>query len=195
MSTSDAIALPSRRAALRGHRATPRRQSPVSRLGRILGALALLATVVIALLNSASYRAAEALGAARLLGGVVDGDISTVGDVYYVTTQSFVQGFRVSPECTSLILIAPLLVLSAILLVFSRARAWRLGLGVVTMIALVFAINFFRLALIGFSSLTWGMSTGYPISHTFVGSVIGILGFVSGLAALLLISVGRRRKR
>jgi len=186
MSSSQATPAPTQR--LRHHGV------PV-RLLRLGAAGAILAAAAVAALNGAAYRALEAAGAAFLLERLFPGDSSASRDTFWIVTEHFAQGFRVSVECTSLILIAPLLILAAVMLAATRVRFWRLAVAIPVMLSIITVINELRLALIGFSSITWGMNAGYQISHTFVGSVLGIFGFVAGLATLLVISLGRRRKQ
>jgi exosortase/archaeosortase family protein len=158
-------------------------------------AAAVIATAVgAAILWNEQYRSAEATMAAWLLRPFVDGNVGTWGTVFFVQEGDSVLGLRITVECTALVLIAPLMILAAVLLAVARTRWVRTGLGVLAMIAIVTVVNEIRLALIGFSTERWGVDQGYTISHTFVGSFIGIIGFVLGLTALIAITVGRRRK-
>jgi exosortase/archaeosortase family protein len=168
--------------------------------GRVDSALRwIVATVIVAAVGAGvlwneAYRSVEATIAAWVLRPFVDGQVGTWGTVFYVQDGDSVLGLRITAECTALVLIAPLLLLSAVLLVAARTRWARSGLGILVMIAVITVVNEIRLALIGFSTERWGVEQGYVISHTFVGSVIGIIGFVLGLSALILITVGRGRK-
>lgn len=164
------------------------------RILRALGGLALVGLVVAGVHWSALYRTFEAKLAAITLAPFVKGAGSS-GGTFYLEQNGGLLGLQITAECTALILIAPLIVLAAVLLVFTRARAWRIAVGLVLMWVIITAVNEARLALIGFSSSTWGIDLGYTISHTYVGSVIGIFGFVAGLAALLITAGTVRRKR
>jgi exosortase/archaeosortase family protein len=172
-------------------RRTPHR---APRILRSLGGLALVAVVVAGVHWSALYRTFEAKLAAITLAPFAERAGSS-GSTFYLQQDGGLIGLQITAECTALILIAPLIVLAAVLLVFTRARAWRITVGLLLMWIIITAVNEARLALIGFSSSTWGIDLGYTISHTYVGSVIGILGFVAGLAALLITTGTVRRIR
>jgi exosortase/archaeosortase family protein len=170
-----------------------RRRDRRGRLPRAIVAAVVVAAVVVGALGNAQYRAVEAFLASALLRPFVDATTSSVGSVIVVSDTHRVFGLDVTAECTALILIAPLLLLAAALLLFGRAPWWRTALGVAAMVTVVTVVNEVRLALIGYSTLRWGIDQGYEISHTFVGSVIGIVGFALGLAVLVLITVGGKR--
>ena len=169
------------------------RRRPAVLVGRSACAVValLLAGAVVAF--NGIYRTAEANAAALVLRPFVGGNATAVRDIFWVYPQGFSYGFQVSSECTAILLIAPLLLLTAALFVFTRAAVWRVWLGTIAMYAIVTIVNEFRLALIALSGVHWGMKSGYEIAHVFVGSFVGIVGFAAGLTALILISVGRRR--
>ncbi len=180
------------RRALRAKASRPVGRAP--RILRLLGGLVLVAMVAAGVHANGLYRALEAKLAALTLAPFSKGTGSS-GDTFYLHQKGGLIGLQITSECTALILIAPLVVLAAVLLVFTRARVWRIGAGLALMWVTITAVNEARLALIGFSSSTWGIDLGYTISHTYVGSVIGIFGFVAGLAALLLTTGTVRRTR
>lgn len=164
-------------------------------LGRLTAAGVLVAIATAGVIGNAGYRHLEALGAAALIRPLIDGRTWASGATYSVLTPHFGHGFRVTAECTGLVLVVPLLAVAAALLILTRAPVRRVLLGAVAMVVVVTAANEFRLALIGWSTLTWGMDPGYTVSHTFIGSAIGLLGFACGLTVLVLIAVGTRRRR
>lgn len=161
---------------------------------RITGALVFLAIGAIATVYNDAYRSFEAALAAVTLAPVVATSGSS-SDTYFVVVDNGMIGLQITPECTALILLVPLIVIAGILLVFTRAAAWRIGAGVLAMYAVVTLVNEVRLALIAVATVEWGVDVGYPISHVYVGSVIGILGFVAGLAVLLIVAGTTRKRR
>lgn len=102
---------------------------------------------------------------------------------------------RVTVECTTLLIGVPLTVVGAVILASTRVPWSRSVLGILAMWAIIFVVNLLRLVIIGWSTQTWGLDPGYEISHVFVGSVVGIIGYALGLAALLLIVGVRPRRR
>lgn len=176
------------------HRVETAHHTPAwDRVMRITTAAVVLIAVVAAVIRNETYRSIEAALAADVMRPFLPGVSGSSGTVLFLKADGNFLGLEVTAECTSLILIGPLLATAAALLATTKVRWWRISLGSVVMIAIVTAVNEFRLALIAYATQTWGIDPGYEVSHTFVGSVIGIFGFVAGLAALLLIGLGRQR--
>ncbi|MFL6105747.1 MAG: exosortase/archaeosortase family protein [Marmoricola sp.] len=184
--------------SLQEQRATsPRRARlrPVVVAGRLTCALVVLALAAGTVLWDDTYRSFEATGASLLVGHLVGGRAAVTDDIFWVYPGGFVHGFRVTSECTAVLLVAPLLGLTAALFAFTRAPMWRLWLASGAMLAIVTAVNEFRLAFIAFASVRWGMHSGYDLAHVLIGSSIGIVGFAGGFVALLVIGLGRNRPR
>jgi exosortase/archaeosortase family protein len=170
------------------------RSGTVRVLARYSLVTVLLAVVAAIVTGHAFYRATEAALAAGVLRFVGVASF-TSQDVFYVPVRHGVVGLEVTPECTAILLIAPLVMLAAVLVLVARAPVVRALLGVVGMVVIVTVINEIRLAVIGWSTQRWGIDPGYEISHTFVGSVIGIAGFAVGLAFLLVVALGHSKRR
>lgn len=140
------------------------------------------------LLFEDAFRALEASLSAHVASPFVSQPAWSSRDYFYIwISDERLIGFHVTPECSATILLAPLIILAGGLLAGTRVRWIRTLTGTAVMIAVVLAVNVLRIALIGVFSKQWGMDTGYPIAHTFIGSAIAIIGFALGLAALLLI--------
>lgn len=172
-----------------------RHHTPQGLVARIVCALAALGLGGAGVFWNGVYRGYEAVGAAILLNPLVGNRTAAVGDAFYVFIPGFNKAFAVTAECTAIILVAPILVLTATIILFTRAPLWRVGLGVVAMFVVITVINEIRLAFIAWATMRFGVDAGYPMAHVLVGSIVGILGFAAGLAALLLISLGRRHRR
>lgn len=198
--SSDSLALPLRRST---HQApsttrTPAMPSlgPVVRAVRVLLAVALIAASVAAVAFNDVFRAFEAQVATWALSPVVGDQVDAARDVYFVWTSSdTLVGLQVTAECTVLILGVPLTVFAAVLLATTRIRTLRVLPAIGAMWIIVIAVNAIRLAVIGWATQTWGIDPGYTISHTLIGSIIGIAGFVAGFAVLFLIMGIKRRSR
>ena len=167
--------------------------NPLTRPMRVVVAALLLLVVGAAVYWNSTYRAFEATLAALTLSPFADGTGSS-GTTFFLQRPDGMIGLVITAECTALILIAPLIVLAAVILVITRASWGRVFAGTAAMWIIVTIVNEIRLAFIGFASDTWGTDIGYPLSHTYIGSVIGILGFVAGLAALVIIAGTARRR-
>jgi exosortase/archaeosortase family protein len=183
--------VPSSVAALRTEPAPKRR---TGRFLRVLVAAVIVAVCAVAGVANAFVRSVEAYGAAHLLNLFIAGGSRASNSTYLVwVTQSRLVGFHVTAECTVLIILIPLLLLAAAIIGLTRVAWWRAALGIVATVLIVLAVNVARLAFIGWATQQWGIGFGYTLSHTFVGSVIGIAGFVVGLAVLVLTMGARPR--
>lgn len=182
-------------------RARDRSREPIRRSLLSAGLLSAGALVVVL---EAAVRQAET-GATAFLAGTVFGletFTSSIQPVLYITTATDPAptwgevwvGLMVTRECTVAWLLAPLLVLAAVM-----ARGRRLTVGAVAIAAAVaaaalVAVNLVRLLIIVLATHYWGMGTGYRWSHDVYGSVVGVVGV--GLAlALFLITATRLSNR
>ncbi|WP_181429142.1 hypothetical protein [Curtobacterium sp. MCSS17_008] len=170
-----------------------RPMNPLTRPVRMFGALVMVAAVFACVYWNQDYRAFEAFLAAIVLSPFAHGTGAS-GTTFYLQQPTGMIGLVITAECTALILIAPLVALAAALLVLTRVHWWRIAAGLGAMWVVVTSVNEVRLAFIAFASDAWGVDLGYPLSHTYIGSVIGILGFVAGLAVLLIITGTVRRR-
>lgn len=169
-------------------------------LGRIAlgGALLIGAALIVA--DPVTYRSWEVTSAVPFVGAVTSGSVLHVPgrDVFVVgaDTDQF-WTFRVTAECTSAILIIPLLAVSGLLLLLGRRfTVRRVGRAVLVTASIVIGINIVRVAGIAWASMAWDRA-GYAASHTFVGSGFSFVGFLIAitLGARSLLSDGRERER
>jgi exosortase/archaeosortase family protein len=151
-------------------------------------------TVVIALWHT-MFRGFEAWLATLALAPIVQNQVPASGYRYFVWTgPDTLVALQVTLECTALIFTVPVTIAAAAALGFTRAPWWRVFAAISTLWLIILAVNTLRLWVIGWATQTWGMDPGYTISHTLVGSIIGIIGFVLGVATLFLV-LGFRRPR
>lgn len=96
-------------------------------------------------------------------------------------------------ECASYVVTIPMLLLSAFFVGATRVTWGRWALGTISGLAIAFLVNQIRIGLIVFSTNMWGVS-GYSFSHTVVGSIIGLIGFVAAFIVMLkIMAVSRKR--
>lgn len=183
--------LPVKRRLRRG--ATP--LHPINRIARFIVLLAIAAICLLAVMQNRWVRAAEAY----LAGSVLTPFNTKAGarwDVFWFDVPGRgLTAMQVTMECTVLIIAIPLLLTAGVILATTRVKWVRMGAAIVLMMVTVAAANVLRLAFIGWSTSTWGLKVGYPLAHTFLGSVLGILGFAAGLAVLLIVAGTRPRRR
>lgn len=166
------------------------------RAARILAGLLLIGAVLALARVNEAFRSVEASAATWALSPFVEGQRPPIAEHYFVRTPGHeLIALRVTIECTTLLIGVPLTVVGAVILASTRVSWSRSMLGILAMWAIIFVVNVVRLVLIGWSTQTWGLDPGYEISHVFVGSVVGIIGYALGLAVLLLIVGVRPRRR
>jgi exosortase/archaeosortase family protein len=107
------------------------------------------------------------------------------------TAPGRLEAFRITLECTTLVMLVPLLLIAAAVLVARRIRWRRFLVATGSGTGIVIAVNLVRIGLICWATERWGHGA-YEITHTFIGSAIGILGFAGGLIVMLVLLRGRR---
>lgn len=183
---------PTRHARPRPPRTT---RSIVDRFARIAVAAMIVLGASLLVMNEFAFRTFEALLAGVVVTPFVSGDTTMGIDRFNIWVEpDQMISFKVTVECTALIILVPLLIIAAVMLAATSVR-WRRALTAMgAMVMVVMVVNLLRLAFIGFAAQKWGMDVGFPLAHSFVGSVIGVLGFAAGLAALIVIMGSRGRK-
>lgn len=171
--------------SLRGRRVAAKR---INRPGRLIGAgLLVTAAAALALWSDAAI-ALEAQLVAGVLSAFTSGGTSSVGHLIWtgIGTES-VHGFLITPVCTSLVLIGPILVLTGVLVLLGRKRAdWTL-LGGALALAVAVGANTLRFILIATAWQLWG-EVGFDIMHYYAGSVLVILASALAIVLLLVVS-------
>lgn len=168
----------------------PPRRAP--RLGAA-AAFAALGMVVIAL--NARVRALETTLSAHIAGvitGTRTAAVPSTHTFYWLIGTPHFVGLLITSDCTSAILIAPLLFVAALLALGGRVPPGRLIVGSALGSGLLFAANLLRLALITWATYHFGMP-GFTWSHTLLGSVLS-LAAVAGALVVLGLLAGRYRR-
>ncbi|NYE95984.1 exosortase/archaeosortase family protein [Psychromicrobium silvestre] len=164
----------------------------VSRLQRVLRwivALTMLAFATVLLSQNVAVRELETKLLAFWFSPLLIGGVKP-NDTHFLVTIPPGQliAFNITFECTVLLLILPLTALSALLLAFTKTSWTRVASGLLVSSAVVLVINQLRLALIAFTTQTWGLDFGYQIGHRFIGSLIALFGFALGFLIVLRIA-------
>ncbi len=160
----------------------------INRPGRLLGAGLLVAAAAALALFSDAAITLEAQMVATVLDVFTSGSTSSIGHLVWtgIGTDA-IHGFLITPVCTSLVLIGPILVFTGVLVLLGRKRAdWTL-LGGLLALAVAVGANTVRFILIAAAWQLWG-EVGFDIMHYYVGSVLVILASALAIVLLLVVS-------
>lgn len=167
--------------------APTRRRSPA----QLLAGLAMNAGAVWLAFEDATFRHFEALTATPITGFITGrhGAVTKHDLVYFAlgTTRGF--ALQITNECTSALLLIPLLVMMGSFTIFSRVPLRRELLALAAGSAIMLIVNILRICGIAWSTWKWGFDPGYKYSHLFVGSAFSLIGFVSAMLIALWILV------
>jgi len=160
-------------------------------LSRLLVSLALLGAGVGLLLVQPQIRAMESLIASWVAINVLDMTIVHQAGtaVMYLTlpeqgaTTSWI-GLEITPECTVALLIAPLIILSAGLVLGRRLSIRALLIATLVTAVLFVVVNLIRLLVIAGATHLWGLSA-FRWTHEIYGSLISIVGVCLGIVVFL----------
>ncbi|MFK4299739.1 exosortase/archaeosortase family protein [Arthrobacter sp. GAS37] len=164
--------------------------SPALRTFRWLLGLGLLAGVAFLFVNATEFRTTEARVLASWLNPLINGGVRP-HDTHFLVYLPGHQliAFDITMECTALLLVSPLAVVSALMLMFTRVGSLRAICAFAVSAIVTFVINQLRLGLIAWTTQTWGMDFGYAIGHRFIGSLIALAAFALGFLILLWITL------
>ena len=103
--------------------------------------------------------------------------------------------FVLTSECSVAYLLAALLIGSAPLMFLRSLSPWRTSIAVVSTAIILVLVNIARLTAIGATVSEWGTNPGFAIAHTYLGSVLTVVGTCSAGVAFAAILVRRRSPR
>ncbi|MDT4911592.1 MAG: hypothetical protein QOC66_720 [Pseudonocardiales bacterium] len=102
-------------------------------------------------------------------------------------------GLDITNECTSALLLIPLLVMMGSFAMFTRLSMRRQLVALFVGAFLILAVNALRVAIIAWATWKYGYDPGYTYSHVFVGSAFSLVGFVGAMLVALWILVRTER--
>jgi len=167
--------------------AAPAKSSPL----RFPAGLAMYALAIWLAFQDATFRHFEAWLATPVTGFVTGRHGATTSHdlVYFALGTPRAFGLHITQECTSALLLIPLLVMMGSFTIFSRLSLFREIAAVVVGGLLLLAVNIVRVAGIAWSTWRFGYSPGYTVSHVFVGSALSLVGFVTAMLLALWVLV------
>lgn len=101
--------------------------------------------------------------------------------------------FVLTSECTVAYLLAALFIGGAPLMLLRRLSPRRTAIAIIVTATILTLVNVIRLTAIGAAVSQWGIDRGFSIAHTYVGSVLTIVG--TSVAAIVFgaVLIGRRK--
>lgn len=166
----------------------------LNRVFRYLVGLGLLAAGSYFIIIQEQFRSLEAAVVTALLKPFLGAGVFQFADQFVIKLDSLhYLGLQITVECTTLVLLTPMLLFSAAVLMFTRVTWPRWVLATVIGFAIVAVVNAIRIALIAFSTLWWD-EAGYEWSHILIGTLVALLGLVGAALLMLRIMNGPRRR-
>ena len=102
-----------------------------------------------------------------------------------------VHGLMITPLCSTIVLLAPIVLLAGGLMLFPRFELHNVVRGLLIAVPLAVVGNMIRYVLVAFALQVWGMP-GFDIMHHYVGSVFVLLCTALSIVLLLIISARGR---
>lgn len=171
-------------AAVLGAPAREQSRGVVVALSRAVLAVTLGAACVALVVFAPQFRELEAWSATPVTGLVTGGDarhIDRSAIVLFGLGTPGARGLRITPECSAVALVIPVLAVAAFLVGFGRRfSARRTITAAAATSTVILLVNTARIAIIAAATQRWG-TEGYEASHLFVGSAISLAGFSLGL--------------
>jgi exosortase/archaeosortase family protein len=181
------------------------RDGAVRRLSRYIAALTGFIIAMALLLSQQWYRGVEAVvtgdAVSKWLGFpvIVARERQTMFFAFHGTGPAHMLGLQITLGCSSVLLLAPIVLLTGTLLSLRNVSPVRVLLAAAVAACLVVSINVVRLVMIAAMVNWWGVQTGFGWGHTLFGSVLMLVGLAAALGAFVLVlgyhGPGRIRQR
>ncbi len=133
-------------------------------------------------------------GHGLVVGQFTDGRSNAAVDVIYfgIGTQD-VHGIQITPMCSTVVLLVPLLALGGVLMLLGSVPFRRAAIALLGALAIAVACNVIRYVGSSVALQRWG-TAGFDVVHEYVGSLFVIFGFAGAVLLQIVVSVrGRRR--
>ncbi|MFI9006731.1 exosortase P [Actinosynnema sp. NPDC053489] len=157
------------------------------RLNRVVVVALALAAIGLVLAHRA-YRTAEVVLSGLVLRALGTDGVEVVASrqtVYFGLGSDAPLGLRMTPECTSVFLVVPLLVVGAVMTALRPRIARRVLLALAVAGAAVVLVNQARVVVL-VRLVGWlGVDTGYHWGHTLLGSLVSVFGGAAALVAFV----------
>ncbi|MFE0028101.1 exosortase P [Amycolatopsis sp. NPDC059021] len=161
-----------------------------------IAVLVVLAAGVGLVLAERLYREIEVQLAGLILRAITSSGVHVVGareTVYFGLSSDTPFGLRMTPECSSVFLLLPLLLVTSVMLYFRPQNARRLFLSLLLAAVVVFLVNQLRILTIVWLVFGLGTDEGYYWGHTLLGSMVSVLG--GAVSLVLFVWLATRKTR
>lgn len=165
---------------------------------RRLAAAGVLAAGIVLLILANSWRDLEAVLSAhaiQLFTGQTTATVPGEPEIILFKNTSVQSVFVLTGECTVAYLMVALLIGTAPLLLLRKLAPLRTLLAVTVALALLVLANLARLTAIGATVSEFGRDPGLTIAHTYLGSVLTVVGTCAAGVAFAAILIGRSGRR
>jgi exosortase/archaeosortase family protein len=180
---------------------SPSRRGRVRRLARYTAAFGGCVVAILLLLSQNWYRGVEAVvtgdAVSKWLGFpvIVSRAQQTMFFAFHGTGPSHMLGLQITLGCSSVLLLAPIILITGALLSLHNISPVRVLLAAAVAASLVVSINVLRLVMIAAMVDWWGVAAGFGWGHTLFGSVLMLVGLAAALGAFVLVLGYRGRNR
>lgn len=169
-----------------------------SRLARRLAALVLALAGGALLAFAAAWRGLEATLSAQtiqLITGQATQAVPARHMLILYKDTSVQSIFVLTSECSVAYLLAALLIGAAPLMLLKQLSPWRTATAVTVAVVILIVVNVARLTAIGATVSKFGRDPGLTIAHTYLGSLLTVLGTCAAGIAFAIVLIGRRGPR
>lgn len=147
--------------------------------------LVLVAVLIGLFVLQGSFRAAEAVLSSQVVAALANTHTAAVPSqavLYFGLGTPDALGLKITPECTSAFLIAPLVAVAAVMVRLRPAITGRVLLALGVGSVLLVATNQLRITVVVWLVQWLGVDTGYYWGHTLMGSAVSVVGGAASLA-------------
>jgi exosortase/archaeosortase family protein len=181
--------------------ASPPRRAEPRRIIRYLGVSGGCVVALLLLVNQAWYRGLEASIAgdavSRWLGFpvLVSRPQQIMFFAFHGTGPAHMLGLQVTLGCSSVLLLAPLALVTGGLLSLGNVSPGRVLLAAAVATSIIVFFNVLRLVMIAEMVSWWGVQTGFGWGHTLFGSMLMLAGLAAALVAFVVVLSRKGRTR
>lgn len=181
--------------------ASPARERVMPALLRFVPAAVGCVAAVLMVLRQTWYRGTEAMLAGELVSKWLGYSVTVSRPrqamffAFHGTGPAHMLGLQVTLGCSSVLLIAPLVLFGGLMMSMSNAAPFKIILATALASILLLGANVLRLVMIAAMVNGWGVDVGFGWGHTLFGSLLMLTGMAGAVIIYVLILRRWRRPR